>query len=702
MVQFMPGRHTEGCTQMGGEGANWIGEAPFSTRKHVFQNIGDGTYNHSGLMAIRAAVASGVNITYKILYNDAVAMTGGQSNDGNLSVPLIAQQMRSIGVERIAVVSDEPGKYPSDAGFPARVSFHHRDDLQDVQKSFIDVAGTSILIYDQTCAAEKRRRRKRGSFPDPNKRVFINELVCEGCGDCGVKSNCVAVAPVETPFGRKRQIDQSACNKDYSCLKGFCPSFVTVEGGELIKGIEARALPRDGLFAVVPEPGLPDLARPWSILVTGIGGTGVITIGHILGMAAHIEGKGSAMIDMVGLSQKNGAVVTHLKIARSPGDISAVRIAEGGADLILGCDLVTSASERVLAVASEERTNAIVNTHETMPAQFTYTADLRLPGERMQVKIASRVKKGGSSTVDATRIATALLGDTIATNLFTLGFAYQKGLVPISGEAIEQAIRINGAAVKMNLEAFEWGRRTAHDEKAVEAILGGTDKPAQEETLDEMIARRVSFLTDYQDEVYAERYRYFVDDVRRREAAVKKSSTGLTEAVARYLFKLMAYKDEYEVARLYTDGSFAKALGKRFSGGRLTFHLSPPVLARRDPSTGEARKTAFGPWMMTAFRILAKFKGLRGTAFDIFGRTAERRIERSLIEDYRARIGELLAGLSPANLPLAVEIASIPEHIRGYGHVKMRHLEIAKDREDELVERWRSGKIGAPAALAAE
>lgn len=700
MVQFIPERHTEGSTQMGGEGANWIGEAPFSRRRHIFQNIGDGTYNHSGLLAIRAAVASSVNITYKILYNDAVAMTGGQANDGPLSVPLIAQQMRAFGIERIAVVSDEPAKYPSNAGFPPFVSFHHRDDLQAVQKEFMDVPGTSVIIYDQTCAAEKRRRRKRGSFPDPNRRVFINELVCEGCGDCGVKSNCVAIMPVETPFGRKRQIDQSACNKDYSCLKGFCPSFVTVEGAKLVNGLEQKKLAGDGdLFPVPPDPRMPALERPWSMLVTGIGGTGVVTIGHILGMAAHIEHKGCGMIDMVGLSQKNGAVVTHLKIARTLDDISAIRIQAGGADLILGCDLVTSASERVLAVASQKRTHAVINTHETMPAQFTRNADLALPGGEMQQKIARRVRKDGIAAVDATRIATALLGDSIASNLFTLGFAYQRGLVPLSAAAIEEAIRVNGAAVKMNLAAFQWGRRTAHEPKAVEAILGTRSDEAP--TLDHMIAHRVAFLTDYQNAAYAEAYRSFVEKVRTNETSAKKSSTVLTEAVARYLFKLMAYKDEYEVARLYTEGSFAAALGQRFKGGKITFHLSPPILAKRDPLTGEPRKMTFGPWMMSAFRILARLKILRGTALDIFGRTEERRQERALVDDYRATVSELVKTLSPANLPLAAEIAALPERIRGYGHVKMGNLKQAKAREAELMARWRSG-AAPPTALAAE
>jgi indolepyruvate ferredoxin oxidoreductase len=702
MVQAMPARNTHGSTQMGGEGANWVGEAPFSKRQHIFQNLGDGTYNHSGLLAIRAALAADVNITYKILYNDAVAMTGGQAHDGKLNVPMIANQMRAEGVERIAVVSDEEGKqYPS--AFPSGVSFHHRDDLNAVQKEFMGVTGTSVIIYDQTCAAEKRRRRKRGTFPDPNKRVFINELVCEGCGDCGVQSNCVAVAPVETPYGRKRQIDQSACNKDYSCVKGFCPSFVTVEGAELVRGLDTKSLPAGAaLFEVVPAPRLPQLDRPWSILVTGIGGTGVITIGHVLGMAAHIEGKGCGIIDMVGLSQKNGAVVSHLKIAARPEDISAIRIASGAGDLILGCDLVTSAAEKVLAGASPERTHAVLNTAEIMPASFTQKPDLKIPADAMRLKIETRVLKGEAHAIDATRIATQLLGDSIASNLFTLGFAYQKGLIPLQAASIEQAIRLNGQAVKMNLDAFLWGRRAAHDLAAVERIVEPKKPATADETLDDMVARRSAFLANYQNEEYAKAYGDFVAKVRGRESEVTPKSEALSRAVARYLFKLMAYKDEYEVARLYTDGTFAKELGKRFKGGKLTFHLAPPVLAKPDPVTGVPRKMTFGPWMMPAFRLLAAAKFLRGTTFDPFGRSHERRTERALIGDYRAMLDELLKTLTADNAALATEIASIPEQIRGYGHVKERHLKLAKARESEMLSAFRSGKAKMPAALAAE
>jgi indolepyruvate ferredoxin oxidoreductase len=692
LAQFVPGRKTEGATHMGGEGANWVGEAPFSKRGHVFQNMGDGTYNHSGLMAIRHAVATKTSITYKILFNDAVAMTGGQRNDGGLTVEQIAAQMRAIGVERIAVVSDEPDKYPSRGAFPAYTSFHHRSEIQALQTELMAVKGTSVLIYDQTCAAEKRRRRRKGEFPDPNRRVFINELVCEGCGDCGVQSNCVAIQPVETEFGRKRRIDQSNCNKDFSCLKGFCPSFVTVEGGELVKGQPSPAADASRIpFPVLPEPQLPVLEKPWNILVTGIGGTGVVTIGHILGMAAHMEGKGAALIDMVGISQKNGAVVTHLKIAAKAEDIATVRVARGSADLILGCDLVTSASERILSAASRRRTVAVVNSHETMPATFTHDASFDVQGGALTLRIAAAVKQGGLSAIDATAIATKLLGDSIAANLFTLGFAWQRGLVPVSREAIESAVRLNGVGIEMNLAAFIWGRRAAADETAVLAVIGAqTEKPA--ETLDDIINRRAGFLAAYQNEAYAEEYRRFVHKVR-------KTSEPIAAAVANNLFKLMAYKDEYEVARLYTDGSFAANLARQFKGDfKLKFHLAPPILGRRDGFTGKPLKTEFGPWMMTGFRILSRLKVLRGTAFDIFGRTAERRMERQLIADYRTRIESLLPGLNSSNEKIAVEIASIPEMMRGFGHVKEANVTRAKAREAELLAAFRNHRPDLKAA----
>jgi indolepyruvate ferredoxin oxidoreductase len=675
-----------------------VGEAPFSTREHVFQNMGDGTYNHSGLMAIRAAVAAGVTMTFKILYNDAVAMTGGQANEGELSPQIIARQVRSMGVDRIAVISDEPEKYSGDNGLPPQTSLHHRDDIMVVQKEMMKLHGVSVLIYDQTCAAEKRRRRKRGAYPDPNRRVFINERVCEGCGDCGVKSNCVAVQAVETAFGRKRQIDQSVCNKDYSCLKGFCPSFVTVEGGELIQAKKnAAAL---SVFPILPDPVPMKLERPWSILITGIGGTGVVTIGHVLGMAAHIEGKGAALIDMAGLSQKNGAVVTHLKLAASREDISTIRIAAGGCDLILGCDLVTSASERVLATTDPSRTHGVVNSHVVMPAQFTRHADLDFPTEEMTKLIRSRTRPEGSHLIDSTGIATELLGDSIASNMFTLGYAYQLGLIPVSAPAIERAIELNGVSVKLNLDAFLLGRRAVHEPARFASLVEQSTAPV-DKSLEQLIERRYQDLIAYQDKSYADRYHAFVEEVRRAEDHRVKGETALTESVARYFYKLLAYKDEYEVARLYTDGEFRRELDKKFKGGTLKFHLAPPTVSPRDPATGHLRKQIYGAWMMNVFRLLARLKFLRGTPFDPFGRSAERRQERALIEDYRQTMSEVLAGLTAGNHALAVEIASIPEQIRGYGHVKERHLGPARKKWSDLLAAYRAGK-SVPAAIAAE
>jgi indolepyruvate ferredoxin oxidoreductase len=697
LAQFVPGRKTEGATQMGGEGANWVGEAPFSKRRHLFQNIGDGTYNHSGMMAIRHAVNSAVNITYKILFNDAVAMTGGQLNDGGLTVPQIASQLRSFGIQRIAVVSDEPDKYPTRQDFPQHVTFHHRDNLQEVQREMMATPGATAIIYDQTCAAEKRRRRRKGTFPDPDRRVVINELVCEGCGDCGVQSNCVAILPVETAFGRKRQIDQSACNKDFSCLKGFCPSFVTVEGGTLVRGTAPKATLAQP-FPVLPEPRLPDLGKPWSILVTGIGGTGVVTIGHILGMAAHIEGKGASLIDMVGISQKNGAVVTHLKIAASPGDIAAVRVARGAADLILGCDLITTASERILEAASRRRTAAVVNSHETMPAHFTHEPDYKVPGSDLMVRIGAAVAPGSLHSVDATAIATALLGDSIAANLFTLGFAFQRGLVPVGEAAILEAVKLNGVGVAMNVQAFQWGRRAAADEAAVARVIAGQAEAPKAESLDEMIARRMVFLTDYQDEAYAKAYGDFVAGVRAAEAARLGAEGQLSKAVALGLFKLMAYKDEYEVARLMAGDDFRRQIERSFTGDyRLKFHLAPPILGRRD-NEGRPLKSVFGPAMMTVFRILSKFKRLRGTVLDPFGGMAERRLERQLIAQYRTRVQGLLESLSPATAATGIEIAGLPQVIRGFGHVKLANVEKARTREAELLVALTSGAAREKAA----
>ncbi|HEX5077823.1 MAG TPA: indolepyruvate ferredoxin oxidoreductase family protein, partial [Geminicoccaceae bacterium] len=693
MAQWMD-RSTAGYTQMGAEGASWIGEAPFSKRDHVFQNIGDGTYYHSGLLAIRAAVAAGVNVTYKILFNDAVAMTGGQQVDGPLSVPQISRQVLAEGVVQVVVVTDEPDKYPLRAGFGEGVTVRQRDDLDEVQRTLREVPGTTVLIYDQTCAAEKRRRRKRGQMVDPPRRVLINEAVCEGCGDCGVASNCAAIVPVETEFGRKRQIDQSSCNKDYSCLNGFCPSFVTVAGATPRKG---HSPVEDGQ-APLPEPVLPDLGESYGIVVGGVGGTGVVTIGALLGMAAHLEGKGAAVLDMTGLAQKGGAVTSHLRIAASPAAIATVRIAPGGARLLLGCDLVVAGGKEALATLAPERGHAVVNSHETMTGDFTRNADFSLPAAALRQAIEQTAGER-ASFLPATRLATALLGDAIATNLFMVGFAYQRGLLPVSAVAIERAIEINGVAVAMNRGAFRWGRRAALDLAAVEALAA---PPAQagmqpSRTLDELVARRVAHLTAYQDAAYAERYRCLVERVRAADAALGRSA--LAEAVARYYAKLLAYKDEYEVARLYTDGAFMAEIGRRFEGrAKLELHLAPPLLAERDPASGHLKKRAYGPWIFTAMKYLARMKTLRGGWLDPFGHSAERRLERRLIADYERLVDELLARLSPENYGLAVELAQIPEQIRGYGHVKQRHLEAAKRREAELLAAFRAPVAGLTAA----
>jgi indolepyruvate ferredoxin oxidoreductase len=694
MAQWMD-RSTSGYTQMGAEGANWIGEAPFSKRGHVFQNLGDGTYNHSGSLAVRAAIQAGVNITYKILFNDAVAMTGGQRNDGDITVPQIAAEMAAEGAKRVVVVTDEPWKYPAGTKWPAGLTIHHRDDLQEVQKELSTVPGCTVLIYDQTCAAEKRRRRKRGQFPDPDKRVVINELVCEGCGDCGVKSNCVSVQPLETEFGRKRTIDQSSCNKDFSCVKGFCPSFVTVEGAKLKRG-KGVELPAD--TADLPSPALPAIDKTFGMIVTGVGGTGIVTIGAILGMAAHLEGKGVGIIDMAGLAQKGGAVASHIRFANTPEDIHAIRVGARSADLVLGGDMVVAGAKKVLAAVKPGTTSMVINLAEVLPGEFTRDPNFSLPTERLKRTITALAGAAHTHFVNASALSTALLGQSIGANMFMLGYAYQLGTLPISAQAIEKAIEMNGEAVAMNHAAFRWGRRAAIDLPAVEALARpATVDPVRQmsKSFDEMVARRVAFLTAYQNATYAERYRRRVAAAKAAEAAKAPGQSGFAEAVARYLFKLMAYKDEYEVARLYADPAFLAQVKNEIDGDnlRFTFHLAPPLLARRNKTTGEPRKMSFGPWMMKVFEVLAKLKGLRGTVLDPFGYTAERRTERQLVRDYEALLDEVIAGLSPDNHHLAVGLAVIPEKIRGFGPVKMRHLKAAKADEAALLEQFRAGTV---------
>ena len=691
-------------THMGGEGANWMGQAPFVETGHVFQNLGDGTYYHSGLLAIRACVAAGVNITYKILFNDAVAMTGGQPHDGPLDPTAISRQVRGEGVETIWLVTDEPEKYGSASKFAPGTRIAHRRELDRIQRELRDVSGVSVLIYDQTCAAEKRRRRKRGAMVDPDRRAFINHRVCEGCGDCNEKSNCLSVLPLDTEYGRKRRIDQSACNKDFSCVEGFCPSFVTVQGATPRRGGARIEVPAG--LAALPEPDRPRLdgGRPFSILVAGVGGTGVVTIGALVTMAAHLEGIAFSTVDQFGMAQKGGAVTSHVRIAARPEDMRAIRLNAGAADLVLGCDSLVASGDLALNVMHRERTRVIVNTHEQITGQFARNPDLEFPTDSIVGRIRAATGAGNVQLLDATRIATRLLGDAIGSNLFLLGYAYQQGLIPVSGAAIERAIELNGVAVEMNREAFRWGRRAARDLKAVERLaLHGDEglEPAAPKSLDEFVERRVADLTAWQNAAWASRYRTLVERVREAERALG-TGEALAGAVARYAHKLMAYKDEYEVARLYTDGAFRDRLAAAFEGDlRLTFHLAPPVLARRDPVTGEPRKRAYGPWMGRLLGLVAKMRSLRGTPFDPFGRTAERRMERRLIEDYFDTVEVLLAGLCAENLGLAAEIASIPETIRGYGSVKARAVEAAESDKAALLERWRLDTGGVAAQVRA-
>ena len=666
LVQLMPDRRTEGFTQMGCEGANWIGEAPFSKRRHVFQNMGDGTYAHSGLMAIRACRAAGVNITFKILYNDAVAMTGGQGIDGNITVPDIAWQARAEGVERIAVVSREPSRW-SGRAFPPGTTFHARGELDAVQEEMRGVPGVSMLIYDQTCAAELRRRRKRGLAPEPARLVHINEAVCEGCGDCADVSNCVAIVPVDTPWGRKRRIDQSVCNRDYLCLEGFCPAMVTVEGGR-VRGRKGAGDPPE-----VPEPAIRPPDRVFSMAVAGIGGTGVVTVGQILAQAAQLEGMGAGIIDQSGISQKNGAVLSHLKIARRPEDIAAIRTAPGGADLLLGCDLLTAASKRVLRLCDPQATTAVVNDHRIMPAQFTHDPDLEFPAEDMRARI--RTATASAVFRDATELATALLGDSIYANMLLAGMAWQTGLVPVPRRAVLEAIRLNGVAVEANVAAFDWGRAMAHDPDGVLRAAGLRPDEAPGETLEEMVERGVRLIRDWGDADAAEAYRAFVERVRRVEEE-RCGSDELARVVARQLARLVAIKDEYEVARLHADPAFREEIRRRFGeNARVRLHLAPPFLARRDPVTGRPRKRAFGGWMTALMPLLARMRFLRGTPLDPFGYGEERRLERALPGEYRALVERLLADLGPATHADAVRTARLAERIRGFGHVRRRAVE---------------------------
>ncbi|MEM9197032.1 MAG: indolepyruvate ferredoxin oxidoreductase family protein [Pseudomonadota bacterium] len=694
MAQWMD-RETIGYTHMGGEGANWIGEAHFSTRDHVFQNLGDGTYNHSGVQAVRAALAAGTNITYKILYNDAVAMTGGQANEGGLSPQQIAHELVAMGVKRVVAVYDPKEKIDF-AGFPGRTglgigaisgrfALAPRDDLESVQKEIRRVKGVSAIIYIQTCAAEKRRRRKRGLFPDIDQRVFINPAVCEGCGDCGVQSNCVSILPKETEFGRKRQIDQSSCNKDFSCIKGFCPSFVTVEGAEIRKEVA-----KDFTIPDLPQPVLPAIDGTHNTVITGVGGTGVVTVGALLSMAAHLEGKGAGMMEMAGLAQKGGAVHIHVRIASAPDEISAIRVGLGEADAVIGGDLVTTAGAKTLGLMARGRARAVVNSHEIITGDFTRNTEFALPTDRLALSLRARVGDEAVRFLDATGLAEKLLGDAIYSNVLVLGAAWQAGLVPLSAEAIRRAIELNGAGVKGNLAAFEIGRWAAHDLTATIAAMHAPETP--EKTVEERIAMREAHVRDWGDAAWAQRYRGLVDQALAVDA-------DLGWAVAQGAHKLMTYKDEFEVARLHVE-TLEAALDAQFSKRkRVRFHMAPPFLGRKD-AQGRPKKTQFGPWMFWALKRMAGAKRWRGTWLDLFSRTEERRMERALIDQYFADMADILARVDPATRDAAIALAELPLTIRGFGHVKKANADTAALRRDELLAVLRAG--GAPATQAAE
>ncbi|GHE05688.1 MFS transporter [Defluviimonas sp. 20V17] len=674
MVQWMD-RSTMGFTQMGGEGANWIGESLFSTRDHVFQNLGDGTYNHSGILAIRAAVAAGTNITYKILYNDAVAMTGGQTNEGDLSADRIVREIQAMGVNHIAVVYDEKEEVDLKK-FPAGVETHERAELMPVQEKFSKIRGVSAIVYIQTCAAEKRRRRKRGKFPDPDKRVFINTDVCEGCGDCGVQSNCVSIVPVETELGRKRAIDQSSCNKDFSCLKGFCPSFVTLEGAKVKKAATVEVdIPH------LPMPELPAINGTHNVVITGVGGTGVVTVGAIMAMAAHVDGKGAGMMEMAGLAQKGGAVHIHCRIANRPEDISAIRVAVGEADAVIGGDLVVTAGAKTLGLMTTGRTGAVVNSHDIVTGEFTRNTEFRIPSDRLELALEARLKDR-LGLFDATELARALMGDSIYSNMMVFGAAWQMGLIPIGHDAILTAIALNGAAVDANKRAFELGRWAAlHPDQAEKVIT--PEVIALPKSLEEKIAFRAEHLTRYQGKRLARRYRKLVDGI---------GDARLKEAVAKGYHKALAYKDEYEVARLHLET--AARAREEFEGDfRMSFHLAPPLLSKDGPD-GRPLKKTYGPGMLRWFAVMAKMKGLRGTPLDPFGRSAERRAERDAIKAYEADMDEVLRDLTAENLEVAVQIAELPLKVRGFGPVKAANAEKVAKLREQMLTRFRKGAAG--------
>jgi indolepyruvate ferredoxin oxidoreductase len=679
-------RDTVTYTQMGGEGATWIGQAPFTSTKHVFQNLGDGTYAHSGILAIRAAVAAGVNMTYKILFNDAVAMTGGQPVEGNLTVAGVAQQLVGEGVKPIIVVTDHPEKYHDRAGLPPTVTVHHRRMLDTLQRDLREVEGVSALIYDQTCAAELHRKRKRGTIQAPDKRVVINELVCEGCGDCNVQSNCLSVMALETELGRKRRINQSSCNQDFSCLEGFCPSFVTLKGAKRNppRPLASEALPK------LPEPRHVDANGVHNILIAGVGGTGVVTASGLLGLAAHLEGKHVRQLDQTGLAQKFGAVLSHVRIAADTERLHGMRIPAGQVDLLLGADLIVAAGKEPLSMLSHERSAVIVNTHDELPPSFIRDRDFVFPGSALLHALRTASRTDAVATLDATRLASDLLGDSIGANVLMLGFAFQRGLLPVSGAALYRALELYGRNVEENKLAFDWGRFAAESPEQVERLASGRERvDDRSASLADAIARREEFLVAYQDRAYARRYRTLVDRVGAAEQSVRPGSRALQDAVARNYFQLLAYKDEYEVARLHTETGFLESLRRNFgAAARPTFHFSPPLLAGTDPATGRPKKYELGPWILPVLRVLAKLRRLRGSWLDPFRYGSDRKLERALLADYERLIERFVADLDDARFEIALELARLPNQIRGYGPIKRQAAERAAAVQKRLLEQW--------------
>jgi indolepyruvate ferredoxin oxidoreductase len=679
-------RKTESLIQMGGEGVNWISKSRYLENKHVFQNLGEGTYFHSGSLAIRQSLAANTNITYKILFNDAVAMTGGQPVDGVISVPAIANQVFSEGVKRIAILSDEPEKFSDKSIFPSIATFHHRDELDAVQLELRELPGVTVLIYDQTCAAEKRRRRKRGQFPDPQRRAFINHNVCEGCGDCSEKSNCLSVVPRETELGRKRRIDQSSCNKDFSCVSGFCPSFVTIEGGQLRKGAGVtigEAFNQKLSTLIAPE--IPELSDCYNLLVGGVGGTGVVTVGALITMAAHLESKGATVLDFMGFAQKGGTVLSYVRLAPQPEDIRQVRIETGQADAMIACDMVVATSDKALSVLRHNHSRAVLNLAEMATADNVLYRDADMKATRRVRVLGEAVGDDRLDSIDANRLAETLLGDTVFSNVMMLGFAWQNGLIPVSIDALQKAIELNGVAIEKNKTAFSWGRLAAVDLDFVEQSAGG-HTPAAELTIEQIIDKNSASLTQYQDADYAAGYRSLVERIAKAEKTVTINSQTLTESVAKQLFKLMAYKDEYEVARLYTDSDFLKEVSDTFEGDyRIKFHMAPPLLARKLDSQGRPKKMQFGPWMLKGLGLVAKMRGLRGTKLDLFGYHPDRKLERQLRDEYQQLVARLAETLNATNYQTSIELAQIPTEIRGFGPVKEKAVQASREKSEQLM-----------------